>query len=60
VASEVSGTVTGISSSNGTTVLELGDGRTVELMYVSKIVGSSGSSDSGSGSSDSEDSETLQ
>ncbi|MFV0349773.1 MAG: flagellar hook assembly protein FlgD [Halodesulfovibrio sp.] len=38
VSSEVSGTVTGISSSDGTTVLELSDGRTVELLYVSKII----------------------
>ncbi len=43
VASEVSGTVTGISSSDGSTVLELSDGRVVELMYVSKITSKSSS-----------------
>lgn len=44
VSSEVTGTVSGISSSNGTTLLELSDGREVELLYVSKIIGAASTS----------------
>lgn len=47
VSSEVSGTVVGITTSNGTTVLELSDGRTVELLYVSKITEESSSTNTG-------------
>lgn len=45
VSSEVSGTVSGITTENGTTVLELSDGRVVELLYVSRIVGTTSATD---------------
>ncbi len=45
VSSEVAGTVSGITSSSGTTVLELSDGRMVELLYVSRITAPTTSTD---------------
>lgn len=66
VSPEVAGTVVGITSQNGSTVLELDDGRTVNLLYVTKVIdedaGSAGSTDTPtdtSGDSSEDTSDTI-